>query len=143
MKTVLFALNSSYIHTNLAVRCLKKALQKAGADAVIIERSQKDKRDAVLYDLYAENAAIYGFSAYIWNINDLYRYASLLKLLLPGCKIVFGGPEVSFESEEFFFEHPYIDYIIRGEGEDAIVNLIKYGSDKRIIDGGIYSGFAE
>jgi radical SAM superfamily enzyme YgiQ (UPF0313 family) len=143
LKTVLFALNSSYIHTNLAVRCLKKALQKAGADAVIIERSQKDKRDAVLYDLYAENAAIYGFSAYIWNINDLYRYASLLKLLLPGCKIVFGGPEVSFESEEFFFERPYIDYIIRGEGEDAIVNLIKYGSDKRIIDGGIYSGFAE
>lgn len=143
MKTVLFALNSSYVHTNLAVRCLKKALQKAGADAVIIERSQKDKRDAVLYDLYAENAAIYGFSAYIWNIDDLYRYASLLKLLRPECKIVFGGPEVSYEGEELFSAHPYIDYIIRGEGEDAIVNLCIYGSDKRIIDGGIYAGFTE
>lgn len=143
MKTVLFALNSSYIHTNLAVRCLKAVLQSAGSDAVIIERSLKDKRDAILYDLYAENAVIYGFSAYIWNINELYRYASALKILRPDCKIVFGGPEVSFEEESFFYNHPYIDYIIRGEGEDAIVNLYKYGSDKRIIDGNIYKKFTE
>lgn len=143
MKTVLFALNCSYIHTNLAVRCLKAVLQSAGSDVIIIERSLKDKRDAVLYDLYAENAVLYGFSAYIWNINELYRYASALKILRPNCKIVFGGPEVSFEEESFFSNHPYIDYLIRGEGEDAIVNLYKYGSDKRIIDGSIYKNFKE
>ncbi len=143
MKTVLFALNCSYIHTNLAVRCLRAVLQSAGSDVIIIERSLKDKRDAVLYDLYAENAVLYGFSAYIWNINELYRYASALKILRPNCKIVFGGPEVSFEEESFFSNHPYIDYLIRGEGEDAIVNLYKYGSDKRIIDGSIYKNFKE
>jgi radical SAM superfamily enzyme YgiQ (UPF0313 family) len=141
MKAVLFALNSSYVHTNLAVRCLKKALVSAGVETVIIERSLKDKRDDVLYDLYAENAGIYGFSAYIWNISEMLKYASLLRLLRPECKIVFGGPEVSFVGEEFFSVYPYVDHIIRGEGEGALADLCINGSDKRIIDGGVYSGF--
>ncbi len=143
MKIVLFALNSSYIHTNLAVRCLKQTLQNAGAEPVIIERSLKDKRDSILYDLYAENADLYGFSAYIWNINELLQYASCLKLLHPECKIVFGGPEVSFVDDSFFNKYPYVDHIIRGEGEEAIVYLYKYGSDKRILDGNIYKGFSK
>lgn len=143
MKTVLFALNSSYIHTNLAIRCLKTALQNAGAETCIIERNLKDKRDSVLFDLYAENADLYGFSAYIWNINELYRYASALKILRPDCKIVFGGPEISFETNDFFIGHPYIDYIIRGEGEGALVDLLKHGASGRIIDGGIYKKFTD
>lgn len=143
MKTVLFALNSSYIHTNLAVRCLKTALQNSGSETCLIERNLKDKRDSVLFDLYAENADLYGFSAYIWNINELYRYASALKILRPECKIVFGGPEISFERDDFFIGHPYIDYIIRGEGEDALVDLVHHGSSVRIIDGGIYKKFTD
>lgn len=143
MKVILFALNSSYTHTNLAVRYLKSVLDNAGAETEIIERNLKDKRDAVLYDLYAGNAAVYGFSAYIWNVNELHQYAAALKLLRPDCKIIFGGPEVSFADDEYINNHPYIDYIVRGEGEDAVVSLFKNGSDKRIIDGTSFRGFTQ
>ncbi|MDD4774172.1 MAG: DUF4080 domain-containing protein [Eubacteriales bacterium] len=143
MKIILFALNSSYTHTNLAVRYLKSVLDCAGTETHIIERNLKDKRDAVLYDLYAGSADVYGFSAYIWNINEMYRYAAALKILRPDCKIVFGGPEVSFADEELINNHRYIDYIIRGEGEDAFVNLVKNGSDKRIIDGTGFENFTQ
>lgn len=145
MKICLFALNSSYVHTNLAVRCLAKALRESGYEVSISEHTLKDRRDAVLYGLYSEKADIYGFSCYIWNITDMCGYASALKSIRPDAKIIFGGPEVSYEDESFFASHEYCDYLIRGEGEDAIVRLCgDISSDaaiSRVYDGGAYGGF--
>lgn len=143
MKILFFALNSSYVHTNLAVRCLREALYRGGYGSEILERTLKDRRDGVLRELYEAEADIYGFSAYIWNADELYRYAASLKLLRPGARIVFGGPEVSFENEDFFAVHPYIDNIITGEGEDAWIALCRGETDGRLIRGGAYSAFTD
>ena len=123
MKVVLFALNSSYIHTNLAVRCLQDVLRKNNIESVIVEKNLKDSHNNVLYELYNHKADMYGFSAYIWNINELLNFASELKSLLPNCIIFFGGPEVSFEDYDFFKAHNYVDYIICGEGESVIADF--------------------
>ncbi len=145
MKILLFALNSSYSHTNLAVRCIKKSLAAAGFDADICEFNLKDKRRRVLEALVSADADIYGFSAYIWNISELYSYAAALKKLRPGALIVFGGPEVSYDSAEILAAHPYIDHIIKGEGEDAFVGLAKAvpcgQALPSVIDGGVYADF--
>lgn len=147
MKTVLFALNSSYSHTNLAVRAIACGMEKYGLDYEIIEKSQKDKRASILSSLVFADADIYGFSTYIWNVEDMCAYASTLKKLLPRAKIIFGGPEVLFRGKEFFAAHPYADYIIRGEGEDSfprICKMIEDGEDvPRITDAPHFSGFTE
>ena len=83
MKIVLFGLNGSYSHTNLAVRCLRNALEKEGYSPKITEVNIKDRRDDVLQSLYLEKADVYGFSCYIWNINEMRSIASDLKSLLP------------------------------------------------------------
>lgn len=124
MKTVLFALNGSYSHTNLAVRAIGASLRKAGEDVVIIERNLKDTHLSVLDALVSERADVYGFSAYIWNITEMLPFAAELKTLLPNAWIVFGGPEVSFADEGFFEAHPYVDVILAGEGEDAFPALL-------------------
>jgi len=141
MKIVLFALNASYSHTNLAVRGLRQAIRAVGRDAVIREHTLKDRRDDVLHGLYAEEADLYGFSVYIWNADEMYRYASALKQLRPGAKMVFGGPEVSFAGEEFFALHPYADHLIRGEGENAWIGLAAGEQLPPIIEGSAYAGF--
>ena len=102
MKTVLFALNGSYSHTNLAVRAIAHSLRAAGEEAVIIEKNLKDTRLSVLEALVSENADVYGFSVYIWNAPEMYAFASELKALLPSALLVLGGPEVSFEDKSFF-----------------------------------------
>lgn len=139
MKIVLFALNGSYSHTNLAVRCLRGPLERAGFDVVLIERNLRDRTDEVLQALWSERADLYGFSCYIWNISQMLALAADLKALLPRSVLILGGPEVSFDTERFD-GFPFIDHIIRGEGEDALPALARAVRDgtpmPRVIDGG-------
>lgn len=141
MKILLFALNSSYVHTNLAVRSIADALKGNSCTVQILERNLKDRRDSVLRELYDANADIYGFSAYVWNITELLSYASAIKQLRPNSTIVFGGPEVSFENDTFFEKHPYIDKLILGEGENAWIDLAHCKAGEKIICGSKYDGF--
>lgn len=125
LKIVLFALNGSYSHTNLAVRAIGVSLQKAGNEVVIVEKNLKDTRLSVLETLVSQKADVYGFSVYIWNAKEMFSFASELKTLLPNALTVFGGPEVSFEDESFFPSHPEADVILAGEGEEAFVSLVR------------------
>ena len=125
MKIVLFALNGSYSHTNLAVRAIGVSLKRAGEDVIIVEKNLKDTRLSVLEELVSHNADVYGFSVYIWNAQEMFAFASELKALLPNALTVFGGPEVTFENEDFFRMHPEADVILAGEGEDAFVSLVR------------------
>ena len=138
MKIVLFGLNGSYSHTCLALRCLRAPLERAGYDVVLCEYNLRDMNSAILSRLVSEGADVYSFSSYIWNVSSMLDIASDLKALRPECTIIFGGPEVSFECERFNLD--FIDYIVRGEGEEAIVkacNAIKSGEKiEKIIDGG-------
>ena len=148
MKIVLFSLNASRTHTNLAIRCLAGSLKQNGfGEVVLIERTEKENRNDTLASLYRERADLYGFSTYIWNVDAHLKLAQNLKHLLPDSKILFGGPEVSYHDESFLDIHSYIDHLIRGEGEDAIVTLARAIEQNytapRIIDGGVYQGFLE
>ena len=101
LKTTLFALNSSFTHTNLAVRYLAYSLENQGVTCDIAEFCLKDKRENILYELYKRNSEIYAFSVYIWNYTEMLEIAGELHKLRPESHIVFGGPEVSFEKEDF------------------------------------------
>ncbi len=121
MKVVLFGLNGSYSHTCLALRCLRLPLEKAGYEVVTCEYNLRDMNATVLHRLVSERADVYSFSCYIWNISSMLDIAADIKMLMPDSKIVFGGPEASFDVERFNVD--FIDYLICGEGEDAIVRL--------------------
>lgn len=137
MKVALLAINGSYSHTSLAIRCLRAPLERAGHTVSLCEYNLRDMNALVLKRLYDERADVYGFSCYIWNISEMMSLAEDLKGLLPNAKIVFGGPEASFATERFSPE--VVDFIVCGEGEDAILEIcesIEQGkSIERIIRG--------
>lgn len=124
MKIVLFAMNGSYSQTGLAVRCLRAALEREGFSPVIVEANLRDRRDEVLQRLYRERADVYGFSCYIWNITEMLSLCEDLSALLPRATMIFGGPEVSFETDRFDGMR-FIHHIICGEGERALVSLCR------------------
>ena len=123
MKILLFTLNCSHAHSALAVRCLHTALVEAGhTDTRIYEATLRDRTESVLAALIGASASLYSFSCYIWNVDALLSLARDLKALRPEAKIVFGGPEASFATERFT-DLPFIDHVITGEGEEALVTL--------------------
>lgn len=137
MKITLLAINSSYTHTNLAVRYLAYSLKCNDIPCEILEYNSKDKHDNILIDLYTSKSNIYAFSVYIWNREEMLLLAKELKMLLPDTHIILGGPEVSFEKEDFFCDHPYIDTLISGEGEGVLSDICTNVNDykKRIVIG--------
>ncbi|MBE6622841.1 MAG: DUF4080 domain-containing protein [Ruminococcaceae bacterium] len=144
MKTVFVAQNSSYTHTNSAVRILARCLEDNGLEAEIVETTIGDRGGAIALceKLYEKKGDIYAFSVYIWNRSEQLLAASLIKKLIPGCTVVFGGPEVSFEDETFLDQNPFIDYVIRGEGEEAIVEIANGKCEKGFVDFGVYEKFS-
>ena len=71
-----------------------------------------------------KNCDIVFFSIYVWNKNYCYELAKQLKLSNPNITIVIGGPEIPHTNQNFFKEHPYIDTIVVGEGEQAVNDII-------------------
>jgi radical SAM superfamily enzyme YgiQ (UPF0313 family) len=113
MKVLLTTLNAKYIHINLAIRELY-ALNVHHTGLQWKEFTINEAQAPVAG--YCSTFDVVAFSCYIWNITQTLEVAALVKQNNPACKIMLGGPEVSYEWQEVI-AHPAIDYIVTGEGE--------------------------
>ena len=122
MKILFTALNAKYIHVNLALKCIAKYCKKFSP--VVKEYTINDNIDAVIADIYSQNADVIAFSCYIWSIEKILYIAECIKKVNPGVFIVLGGHEVSYDSEEVLKNNKSVDCIIRGEGEKPMFSLL-------------------
>lgn len=134
MKVVLTALDSKFIHSNLAVRYLKAYTKDLDYECVIKEFTVNDRLEKLLEEIIAEHPDVLAFSCYIWNIEMVKTLARLVKLVNPKIEILYGGPEVSYDSESFLSENPG-EYVICGEGEETyheFINWLLWKRENRI-----------
>ncbi len=125
MKTLLVAVNAKFVHTNLAVRYLKKALGDV-CDTQIKEFSINDNLLSAEREIILSKPDIIAFSCYIWNMGFILEMCSDLKKALPHVKIILGGPEVSYDSGDILEKYEFVDYVEIGEGECVFPHLIKH-----------------
>lgn len=139
MKVVLTALNAKFVHTNLAVRYLKRYTEKMDYECVIKEFSINDQLERILEEIIKEKPQVVGFSCYIWNIDMVIKLAQLIKKVDNHIEILYGGPEVSYDSMEFLTQNEG-EYLIEGEGEATYREFIEYKLCSREIAGirGLY-----
>lgn len=123
MKTVLATLNAKYIHTSLALRWLYMA-NKDIHKVEFKEYTLKEETATIVDELLATQCDILGLSVYIWNVTRIGELIHLLKQHHPQLIIVVGGPEVTYEPEFFLNTWP-IDYVISGEGEFVLGQLVE------------------
>jgi putative methyltransferase len=75
-------------------------------------------------------------STYVWNREYNYALARRIKELNPACLIVAGGPEPAITDVEIFTKHPYLDVLVKLEGEKIFSNLLAhYGCDLSAVAG--------
>ncbi|HIB67610.1 MAG TPA: DUF4080 domain-containing protein, partial [Phycisphaerales bacterium] len=121
---VLATVNAKFQHAAFGLRYLLSNLRELREHAVLKEWSLGIRARDVVEELLALEPTIVGFSVYIWNSEILTEIVTLLKKLRPSIIVVLGGPEVSYEWEEqTIFQRA--DYLVRGEGEVAFLELCR------------------
>lgn len=125
MKILLTAINSKFIHSNLAVRYLKAFTKDLPYESKIREFSINDREERILKEIIEEKADVVAFSTYIWNVEIVSRVANLIKLVSPQTEILYGGPEVSYDSKDFIKKN-IGEYLIEGEGEKTYRDFVEY-----------------
>ena len=124
MKVILSTLNAKYIHTSLAIRCLK-AYSDKDFDIELAEYTIKDPVMNIVSDLYQRRPDVIGFSCYIWNIEETIKVIDIVKKVMPEVTIILGGPEVSYDTDYWMNRLQNVDFIIMGEGEETLNHLLK------------------
>lgn len=123
MKVVLSTLNAKFIHTSLALRCLK-AYSGDHFDMEIAEYTIKDPVMNIVSDIFSRKPDVVGFSCYIWNIEETITVINMLRKIMPEVKIILGGPEVSYDTDQWMERIPEVDFIVMGEGEETFHHLL-------------------
>lgn len=69
-----------------------------------------------------QNPYLVGFSCYMWNREYNLSLAKEIKKLFPDCITVFGGPDVS-ENTDFLEKYDFVDIVMCSEGEVTFKKL--------------------
>ncbi len=135
---LILGINSKYVHTNLAIRYIKKYVE-AYSDIKInlLEKTINNSIGEIISDVYRLKTEYLIISTYIWNKEYVFKLIREMKKVAPNMKIVLGGPEVSYNSEECMKTYSEIDFIIKGEGEETALDFFTH-KDKKEVKGIYY-----
>ena len=126
MKILLAACNAKYIHSNLAVFDLKAYAREYDSHVILREYTINQLKDDILGDIYRTHPDVVCVSCYIWNITFVKELMQDLRKILPGVLFWAGGPEVSYDAEEFLSKNPAFNGVMVGEGEETFLELVKH-----------------
>jgi radical SAM superfamily enzyme YgiQ (UPF0313 family) len=113
---VLTTLNAKFSHAAFGLRYLFANLGELQPRAVIAEFDINQRPLDIAEKILAQNPAIIGFGIYIWNVEESTEVISAIKRIRPEIKIILGGPEVSYETEEQAIV-ALADHVIIGEAD--------------------------
>ncbi len=123
-KIVLATINAKYIHASLGLRYLYANLKELQSHCEIKEFVIQTRAIDIVEKILESKPTIVGFGVYIWNIIETTNVVSLLKVIAPEIKVVLGGPEVSYESEQQDIVTT-ADYVLTGAAEVSFYQLCK------------------
>ena len=105
--------------------------------------------EQVLEDVFAQRPdkrTLLGIGAFVWNeCHVQYILTKLQEYGYPG-RILLGGPQVSYTSDNLEDYYPQVDVFCRGYGEDAVAKLVLLSSacdPTPPIPGLVYKGQAD
>jgi len=84
------------------------------------------KRDLIdgIIDSF-DDIDVVAFSTYVWNKNYNFELARRIKERNPSCITIFGGPEIQLQNKTLFLQNPFMDYVVKLEGEYVFKDLLE------------------
>ncbi len=100
-------------------------LERDGHIVRIIDLNVVESKGEIIERFKEVPFDIIGFTATTPVITSCYRTIRLFKRMLPAAKIVIGGWHASALPEKTLTECPEIDYVVKGEGEITMSELVR------------------
>ncbi|RKZ43076.1 MAG: hypothetical protein DRR00_30385 [Candidatus Parabeggiatoa sp. nov. 3] len=112
------------VYTPLSLLCVAKFLDKAGYPIKIVSENLYDDHFGVLKES-AQESLIFGVSAMTgYQIYDGLKATQLVKQANENITVVWGGWHPSIYPVQTL-ENPYIDVVVRGQGERALFDIVQ------------------
>lgn len=109
----------------LGLASIAAFLEQCGVDVSIIDCFAEPDADLLIRDLIVrERPGFIGMSCTTSNFLDGIRIAALAKKIDQHIKVVFGGTHVSAMKEQVLRDFPVVDFVVVGEGEETLADLI-------------------
>jgi len=115
-----------YVSPPLGLLQLAAVLEAAGIDVDIIDCNASEIGWTALGDTIKQlQPNIIGATATTPFFYEALGVMQVTKKVSPDTVTVLGGPHVTFTSEETLRQHPEVDVIVRGEGEQTLLELVR------------------
>ena len=82
--------------------------------------------EQLLEKVVKEKPDLVGMNCSTHTFSDAMRALEMIHHELPQTKIILGGYHATFAAEPILRDYPFIDYIIKGEAENAFVKLLDH-----------------
>jgi radical SAM superfamily enzyme YgiQ (UPF0313 family) len=127
---VLTTFNAKYIHAAFGLRYLLANLGELKPRACLAEFHINQRPLDIAEALLAQNPKIIGFGIYIWNVEQSTEVIAAIKRVRPDIKIILGGPEVSYETEQQAIVQ-LADHVITGEADLKFAEVCRVLLERR------------
>ncbi|MCP3951403.1 MAG: B12-binding domain-containing radical SAM protein [Desulfobacterales bacterium] len=110
----------------LGLAFIAAVLERAGLEVKILDYVVFPYSRAVLAaEIKIFQPAILGLTAVTMTFENAIAVVQAAKAINPDIITVMGGPHVTFRARKTLVEHPELDVIVLGEGEETIVDLTR------------------
>jgi len=97
-------------HSDWEVEIIEPILQEVTEEQLLFKVKESD---------------VLGLTCYTESRFQVFDFANKAKKINPNCKIVVGGPHIYTLNKAVLRHYPFIDFVVRGEGEETIFDIIR------------------
>ncbi len=98
-----------------------------GVEVSVLDQAARGfSSEQILKWVKKEDPDILGFSVLVTSYNETLNLARQAKEQNPNLIIVLGNYHATFNAERILRKYPFIDVIVRGEGENSVLELAKF-----------------
>ena len=122
-----------YSQPPVGLALIAAVLEREGYQVAVLDANALKLQPEAVVPLVSD-ADVIGLTAMTPTINTAIAIARQLKKAYPALPIVLGGAHATLLSEETLATAPEIDIIVRGEGEQTIIDLLPALENKEPLD---------
>ncbi len=119
----------------LGLAYLAAVLEREGIEIKVLDCPICNiNHDKLKTEIASFKPTLVGISSMTPTIQSAFKTARVSKEVCPDAKVILGGPHATFMDKQILTEESAIDIIVRGEGEETLLDIVRNSSSSEDLD---------